>query len=77
MRKTYYTAVGHFRRETNADGQSHPVILINRKEYLVDIQEMAVWTALNWQVLSFERLEKEYGSAGYSLSVHYTTACSG
>ncbi len=60
MRKKYYTAVGHFRRETNADGQSHPVILINRKEYLVDMQEMTVWTALNWQVLDFERLEREY-----------------
>lgn len=69
MRKTYYTAVGHFRRETNANGQSHPVILINRKEYLVDIQEMAVWTALNWQVLSFERLEKEYDRLSWECGV--------
>lgn len=38
---TYYTAVGHFRRETNIWGQSRPVIIVNRKEYYVDIQEMA------------------------------------
>lgn len=69
MRKRYYTAVGHFRRETNADGQSHPVILINRKEYLVDMQEMAVWTALNWQVLDFERLEKEYDRLSWECGV--------
>ncbi len=69
MRKKYYTAVGHFRRETNADGQSHPVILINRKEYLVDMQEMTVWTALNWQVLDFERLEKEYDRLSWECGV--------
>ncbi len=69
MRKKYYTAVGHFRRETNADGQSHPVILINRQEYLVDMQEMTVWTALNWQVLDFERLEKEYDRLSWECGV--------
>ncbi len=69
MRKKYYTAVGHFRRETNADGQSHPVILINWKKYLVDMQEMTVWTALNWQVLDFERLEKEYDRLSWECGV--------
>jgi len=60
MRKTYYTAVGHFRRKTNADGQSYPVILNNQDEYLVDMQEMTVWTALNWRIADFAQLEKEY-----------------
>ena len=40
MRKTYYTAVGHFRRKTDDNGQSYPVILNNQEEYLVDMQEM-------------------------------------
>lgn len=60
MRKTYYTAVGHFRRKTNADGQSYPVILNNQDEYLVDMQEMTVWTTLNWRIADFAQLEKEY-----------------
>ena len=46
----YYTAVGHFRRRSNGRGQSYPVIIINRQEYCVDIQEMAIWSALNWQI---------------------------
>ena len=45
---TFYTAVGHFRRKTDGTGQSYPVILINQEEYLVDIQEMCVWTILSW-----------------------------
>ena len=60
MRKTYYTAVGHFRRKTDDNGQSYPVILNNQEEYLVDMQEMTVWTALNWRIAEFPQLEKEY-----------------
>jgi len=57
---TYYTAVGHFLRRTDAEGRSHPVIIINQKEYYVDIQEMALWTALNWRVLDMQRVREEY-----------------
>jgi len=57
---TYYTAVGHFRRKTNRQGQSCPVIIVNQKEYYVDIQEMALWTALNWRLLVFPQIKTEY-----------------
>ena len=57
---TYYTAVGHFRRKTNALDQSYPVIIINQQEYCVDIQEMALWTALNWRLLDFPQVRAEY-----------------
>ena len=55
---TYYTAVGHFQRRSNGLGRSYPVI-INQKEYCVDIQEMALWTALNWRLLDFTQIEAE------------------
>jgi len=58
---TYYTAVGHFQRRTDRRGQSYPVIIINQKEYCVDIQEMALWTALNWRLLEFPQIREEYG----------------
>ena len=57
---TYYTAVGHFQRRTNGQGQSYPVIIINQQEYCVDIQEMALWTALNWRLLDFQQVKAEY-----------------
>lgn len=57
---TYYTAVGHFQRRTNSQGQSCPVIIINQKEYYVDMQEMALWTALNWRLLEAHQVMEEY-----------------
>ena len=57
---TYYTALGHFRRKTDGLGRSYPVIIINQTEYCVDIQEMALWTALNWRLLDFPQIEAEY-----------------
>jgi len=57
---TFYTAVGHFQRKVNGEGQSCPVIIINRKEHYVDVQEMAVWTALNWRLLKLPQVKAEY-----------------
>ena len=57
---TYYTALGHFQRRSGGLGRSYPVIIINQKEYCVDIQEMALWTALNWRLLDFSQIEAEY-----------------
>lgn len=57
---TYYTALGHFRRRTTGLGRSYPVIIINQQEYDVDIQEMALWTALNWRLLDFLQVRAEY-----------------
>ncbi|MCI9169356.1 MAG: hypothetical protein HFF42_00225 [Lawsonibacter sp.] len=59
-KQTYYTAVGHFKRRINSHGQSYPVIIINQMEYCVDIQEMALWTALNWRLLDLSQIEAEY-----------------
>lgn len=55
-----YTALGHFRRRTTGLGRSYPVIIINQQEYDVDIQEMALWTALNWRLLDFPQVRAEY-----------------
>ena len=57
---TYYTELGHFQRRSSGLGRSYPVIIINQKEYCVDIQEMALWTALNWRLLDFSQIEAEY-----------------
>ena len=57
---TYYTAIGSFKRKVNGQGQSCPVVIINQQEYGVDIQEMALWTALNWRLLDFQQIRTEY-----------------
>lgn len=64
---TYYTAVGQFRRKTDADGRTYPVILVRQEEHMVDIQEMAVWTVLNWRFLGLEQIEMKYGQLAGNL----------
>jgi len=59
-KKTYYTAVGHFQRRTDGDGNTYPVVLVNQQEHIMDRQEMAVWTALNWRLLNFRQIERHY-----------------
>ncbi len=59
-KSTFYTAIGHFRRKTDGNGQTYPVILVNQEEYLVDIQEMSVWTVLSWRLFNYQQAEDEY-----------------
>lgn len=51
---TLYTAIGRFERRTNGCGRSCPVILLAGKEHMVDMQEMVLWTSLNWRIVRAE-----------------------
>ena len=42
--KTLYTAIGRLERETNGCGRSCPVIRLGGQPYMVDMQELVVWT---------------------------------
>lgn len=64
---TYYTAVGHFRKETDQAGHTYPVILVDQEEYMVDIQEMAVWSILSWRLLQLEQIETKYSDMARAL----------
>ena len=70
---TYYAAVGHFRRKTDSQGQTCPVILVNGEEHIVDVQEMAVWVILNWRFLRFEQVETKYGQMAAELPPAHRT----
>lgn len=59
-RKTLYTAIGRFVRRTNGCGRSCPVILLAGQEYLMDMQEMVLWTSLNWRILKREEIGAVY-----------------
>ena len=58
--KTLYTAVGRFERRERPGGLSYPIVVINRKEFAVDIQEMILWTILNWRILDIDTLSGMY-----------------
>ncbi|WP_444643148.1 hypothetical protein ACRQU7_01320 [Caproiciproducens sp. R1] len=55
-----YTAVGRFEKRSDGHKLSHPVIIIHKKEYSVDIQEMVIWASLNWRILKREEIERFY-----------------
>ena len=57
---TFYTAVGNFRRKVESPGHTYPVIVVNRKEYMMDVQEMIVWTMLCWRLLNRQQLAQQY-----------------
>ena len=75
--RTYYTAVGNFRRKRDRAGQAYPVIIVNRQEYMVDRQEMALWTCLNWRITSMEQAREYYEKLEPSLYPYITRTFEG
>jgi hypothetical protein len=72
--KSLYTAVGRFERRTGENGR-YPVIIVNRKEYAVDIPEMIVWTCCCWRILELPQIGELYsqmaGEAGIDGNISY------
>lgn len=61
--KTLYTAIGHFEHRTNGCGRSFPVIVLGGNEYMMDLQEMVIWAALNWRIARREEIGILYQNA--------------
>ena len=61
--KHLYTAVGHFERRVNALGHSCPVIILGGKEFMVDLQEMLIWTCMNWRIVKKDEIAILYHKA--------------
>ncbi len=55
-----YTAVGRLQLEKDKKGYRHPIVTLNRKQYVLDVQEMILWTVLNWRILSPDELKELY-----------------
>lgn len=62
-RKTFYTAIGRFERRTNGCGRYCPVVFLGGTEYMMDLQEMVVWTSLNWRIARKEEIGNLYRNA--------------
>lgn len=56
----YYTAVGRFERKGRMGDMTCPMVIINKREYALDIQEMILWATLNWQIMDAGALEDTY-----------------
>lgn len=55
-----YTAVGRMQFKGRNRQVRCPMILLGNKEYILDMQEMMVWTVLNWRILSEDEIQTLY-----------------
>lgn len=60
MEYTKYAAVGHFKCHRKLDGKKYPVVIVGQKEYMLDVQEMTVWSSLAWRILSRSQIAETY-----------------
>lgn len=58
--KEYYTAVGKFESRLVGYGKRYPVIIVGGKEVYPNVQELLVWTFLNWNILTELQIEDIY-----------------
>ena len=59
--KKLYTAVGRLSRQTEGHCQSYLVVMLGGQDYMLDVQELVVWTALNWRICTWEDIPLQCG----------------
>lgn len=63
-----YTAVGILKKKF---GKTYPYIQIGRQEYILDMQEMLLWTILNWRILNEKEMKELYEKKTKELGLDY------
>lgn len=53
---TFYTAVGRYELRNDENGDRHPVIILNNKKHILDLQEMILWSSLMWKIHTLDEL---------------------
>lgn len=57
-----YTAVGRITFKRQIKGMRCPQVVLGDREYILDIQEMLLWSVLNWRILSMDEIETLYAN---------------
>lgn len=60
MYSKLYTAVGNSVLRGTLNGRRYPLVILNGKEYILDVQEMVLWGLFNWRILTVDEAEKFY-----------------
>lgn len=68
--KTLYTALGHFRCQSDREGQRCPVVLMDHREFGMDPQEMVLWVALSWRLVDRQQAENYYMELTTGMELH-------
>ena len=67
----FYTAVGIMKQRKGEKGMTYPYVEIGKNEYNLDMQEMVLWSVLNWRILSEEEIKKLYEKKVNELGLGY------
>ena len=69
MNTNLYTAVGKFHVKGSIGSMRCPLVTIGGREFILDMQEMMLWTVLNWRMLTEGEIcllyEKKIQEAGF------------
>ena len=58
--KMYYTTVGIFKLKRQEKNNVYPVAILGGNECQLDVQEMMIWSSLNWRILNAAQLRAYY-----------------
>ena len=69
MNTNLYTAVGKFHVKGSVGSMRCPLVTIGGREFILDMQEMMLWTVLNWRILTEDEIyllyEKKFQETGF------------
>lgn len=69
MNTNLYTAVGKFHVKGSVGSMRCPLVTIGDREFILDMQEMMLWTVLNWRILTKDEIyllyEKKVQETGF------------
>jgi hypothetical protein len=67
----FYTAVGIMKQKKGEKGMTYPCVEIGKNEYNLDMQEMVLWSVLNWRILSADEIKGLYEKKMDELGLGY------
>lgn len=74
--KELYTAVGIFKLKNQGKNNVYPTVILSGNECRLDVQEMMIWSALNWRITDEKQLHTYYSEqekkSGVVFSRSYT-----
>ena len=74
--KMLYTAVGIFKLKNQGKNNVYPTVILSGNECRLDVQEMMIWSALNWRITDDKQLYTYYSEqekkSGVVFSRSYT-----
>ena len=66
-----YTAVGTFKQRKGQKGMTYPYVELGKQEFILDMQEMVLWTVLNWRILDENEAKALYEKKLVELHLEY------